>query len=149
MRMTKDDSKEGNVREALDSDAPDLCGLLSDLRGYAVPVTGIVDQLQAIVRDDNRTVLVVEDDEIVGMAVVNLLFKLPKVEARIDEVVVSEQARGKGYGKLLMKGCEIWAWDHGADTIELTSRPSREAANTIYQKLGYHIRETNVYNKER
>jgi ribosomal protein S18 acetylase RimI-like enzyme len=33
----------------------------------------------------------------------------------------------------------------GAKTVELTSRPSREAANRLYRRLGFEIRETNVY----
>ena len=33
----------------------------------------------------------------------------------------------------------------GAKTIDLTSRPSREAANRLYQRLGFEMRETNVY----
>ena len=33
----------------------------------------------------------------------------------------------------------------GAKTIDLTSRPSREAANKLYQKLGFEQRETNIY----
>jgi ribosomal protein S18 acetylase RimI-like enzyme len=30
-------------------------------------------------------------------------------------------------------------------TVDLTSRPSREAANRLYQRLGFQLRETNVY----
>lgn len=138
-----------NIRKAVDDDAPALSGLLDQLRGHPVSVAGIASHLRMITNDGNRTILVVEDGAIVGMAVVNLIFKLPKVEAHIDEVVVSERARGKGYGQSLLQACETWAWDHGADIIELTSRPSREAANAMYQKLGYEIRETNVYNKKR
>ena len=33
----------------------------------------------------------------------------------------------------------------GATTVDLTSRPSREAANRLYQRLGFIERETNVY----
>jgi ribosomal protein S18 acetylase RimI-like enzyme len=33
----------------------------------------------------------------------------------------------------------------GARTVDLTSRAGREAANRLYQKLGFELRETNVY----
>jgi ribosomal protein S18 acetylase RimI-like enzyme len=29
--------------------------------------------------------------------------------------------------------------------VDLTSRPSREAANRLYQRIGFERRETNVY----
>ena len=37
------------------------------------------------------------------------------------------------------------ARDLGAKTVDLTSRPSREAANRLYQRIGFEPRETNVY----
>jgi ribosomal protein S18 acetylase RimI-like enzyme len=33
----------------------------------------------------------------------------------------------------------------GCATVDLTSRPSREAANHLYQRAGFELRETNVY----
>ncbi len=37
------------------------------------------------------------------------------------------------------------ARDSGARTVDLTSRPSREAANRLYQRIGFQLRESNVY----
>jgi ribosomal protein S18 acetylase RimI-like enzyme len=37
------------------------------------------------------------------------------------------------------------AAERGARTVDLTSRPSREAANRLYRRLGFEPRETNVY----
>lgn len=88
-------------------------------------------------RDDNES--------IVAILIVNLLNKLEKIEARIDEVIVGESARGQGVGRQLMEAAHKWAWDNNADSIELTSRKSREAANALYKKLGYELRNTNVY----
>jgi ribosomal protein S18 acetylase RimI-like enzyme len=34
---------------------------------------------------------------------------------------------------------------NGAVTVDLTSRPSREAANRLYQRIGFTARETNIY----
>ena len=35
-----------------------------------------------------------------------------------------------------------------ARTVDLTSRPSREAANRLYQRLGFRPRQTNIYRFE-
>jgi ribosomal protein S18 acetylase RimI-like enzyme len=45
---------------------------------------------------------------------------------------------------LLKKAVEL-ARAAGAKTLDLTSRPSREAANRLYRRCGFEIRETNVY----
>lgn len=90
-----------------------------------------------------------EGGRLVGMTVVNMVQTLAKREARIDEVVVSPEHRGKGYGSKLMQASQTWAFDNGADVIEFTSRPSRKTANALYQKLGYELRETNVYHRKR
>ena len=63
----------------------------------------------------------------------------------IEDLVVDESQRGKGYGRELMLFAISFAKSTGARSIELTSRPSRIAANQLYRKLGFVIRETNVY----
>jgi GNAT superfamily N-acetyltransferase len=63
----------------------------------------------------------------------------------IEDVVVDESLRGKGIGKALILFSMDYAKSLGAKSIELTSRPFRVAANQLYQKIGFVIRETNVY----
>ena len=123
-----------------------IANLLTQLRGREVDIDAIRADTEAIVGSSNRTILVaMSDDEIIGMAVINIVIKVGKREARIDEVVVDESARGTGLGRKLMEAAINWAWDKSCNSIELTSKPAREAANKLYQKLGFEIRETNVY----
>ena len=63
----------------------------------------------------------------------------------IEDVVVDQSARGKGIGKALMNHALEKAVKFGLKSVDLTSRPSREEANMLYQSLGYQKRETNVY----
>lgn len=64
----------------------------------------------------------------------------------IEAVVVSSACRGKGYGKLLMRHLLKEAKDLGCHKLHLTSRPTRVAANRLYQSLGFVKHETNCYN---
>ncbi len=85
------------------------------------------------------------DDEIVG-ALTLVVFRIPTgMRAWIEDVVVDEAARGQGVGEALNREALRLAKEHGAITVDLTSRPSREAANRMYQRLGFTQRETNVY----
>lgn len=138
------------VRPATTDDLPVIAVLLSELRDQEVTTDSIADSFDHIMSGDNGSVLLVCDSTgALGVAVVTVVHKLPVREVHIDEVVVSQQARGRGLGSELMLGCEAWAREHNADFIEFTSRPSREAANHLYQKLGYQLRSTNVYRKAR
>ena len=86
-----------------------------------------------------------EEDTIFGMLSL-VVFSIPTgTKAWIEDVVVDERARGKGVGKELMNHALNVAKELGAKSADLTSRPSREAANKLYQAIGFEGRETNVY----
>lgn len=77
------------------------------------------------------------------------VFRIPTaVRAWIEDVIVAEEARGQGAGEMLTMAAVDTARDAGAKTVELTSRPSREAANRLYRRIGFVERETNVYRYE-
>lgn len=83
--------------------------------------------------------------EIVGSLTL-VLFRLPTgMRAWIEDVVVDEQARGRGVGEALNRAALDQARRAGARTVDLTSRPSREAANRLYRRIGFEQRATNVY----
>ena len=67
------------------------------------------------------------------------------VRAWIEDVVVDADARGRGVGEALNLHAIERARALDAKTVDLTSRPSREAANRLYQRIGFQPRETNVY----
>ena len=95
------------------------------------------------------TVLLVARDgdggEIVGSLTL-ALFRIPTgLRAWIEDVVTAESARGQGVGTALTEEALRRAAEAGARTVDLTSRASREAANRLYQKLGFERRDTNVY----
>ena len=74
------------------------------------------------------------------------LFRIPTgVRAWIEDVVVDGAARGHGVGEALNRAAIEHARQAGARTVDLTSRPSREAANRLYRRLGFEPRDTNVY----
>ncbi|MDQ3570488.1 MAG: GNAT family N-acetyltransferase [Actinomycetota bacterium] len=75
-----------------------------------------------------------------------VVFRIPTgTRAWIEDVVVDESTRGQGVGEALSRRALELAAEEGARTVDLTSRPSREAANRLYQRLGFERRDTNVY----
>jgi ribosomal protein S18 acetylase RimI-like enzyme len=92
-----------------------------------------------IARDPER------NDDIVGIAVL-VMYRTPTgLHAWIHDVVVDKDSRGKGFGAALTQACIQYADRAGAHGVNLTSRPARQAANRLYQRMGFIQRETNVY----
>ena len=86
-----------------------------------------------------------DDGTVIGMSTL-ATFRIPTgMRAWIEDVTVDEAGRGQGVGTALTQAMIERARDLGCKTVELTSRPSREAANRLYQRLGFVPRETNVY----
>ncbi len=99
-----------------------------------------------MVADPAVTLLVALDGpEIVGTAAVVVYTTPISLKARIEDVVVDEDARGRGVGEALVRRCIEVARDRGAAIVELQSARSREAANRLYPRLGFELRDSNVY----
>jgi ribosomal protein S18 acetylase RimI-like enzyme len=86
-----------------------------------------------------------DDGAVIGVSTL-AVFRIPTgLRAWIEDVVVDEAARGKGVGDALNRAAVDHARRVGARTVDLTSRPSREAANRLYRRIGFVERDTNVY----
>ncbi len=86
-----------------------------------------------------------EDGTIAGTLTL-CTFRIPTgIRAWVEDVVVDDAVSRQGVGTALTRAAIAEAGRRGARTIDLTSRPSREAANGLYQSLGFQLRQTNVY----
>ena len=128
------------TQELLDS----LSALLPQLNPQLKPLT--MERLSTVIADPATTLLVARDDDrIVGAAAV-LVYATPAfVKARIEDVVVDEHSRGKGVGEALVRRCLEVARERGAEIVELQSARWREVANRLYPRLGFELRESNLY----
>ncbi len=138
-----------NVSEAtaVDDELVEAVGrLLPQLsRSAPAPSRGELDE---IVSSPATRLLVARVDAggpVVGMLTL-AVFRIPSgVRAWIEDVVVDDAARGQGAADALSRAALDVARNAGARTVELTSRPARDAANRLYLRIGFVIRETNVY----
>jgi ribosomal protein S18 acetylase RimI-like enzyme len=104
-------------------------------------------ELAEMVRSPATILLMARDPEkgLVGSLTL-VLFRIPTgLRAWIEDVVTDEAARGRGVAEILCREALNRASAAGARTVDLTSRPSREAANRLYRRLGFVMRDTNVY----
>ncbi|KAG2174280.1 hypothetical protein INT43_004303 [Umbelopsis isabellina] len=124
-----------------------MARLLPQLSQSAPALTA--ERVQSVTRSPLTSLFVAIDEStgnIVGMLTLAIFDAITGRRAHIEDVVVDNECRGKGVGKLLLqKAIAIAQTEFGASSIDLTSRPERETANKLYQKVGFVKRETNVY----
>ncbi|CAO0795651.1 unnamed protein product [Mucor circinelloides] len=100
---------------------------------------------QAISSNQNHVLVAVDEGTIVGTTTMAFLHCVTGIRVHIEDVVVDSDHRGKGIAQVLLNEAIQRAKKLQAKTIDLTSRPEREAANRLYTKLGFVKRDTNVY----
>jgi len=118
--------------------------LLPQLAPHRTPPD--LDTLNRVVASPDTHLLVARDGgHVLGMLTL-VLYRVPTgCKGWIHDVVVDECARGRGVGAALTEQAQRIAREAGAEAVELTTRPEREAANRLYRRLGFEPRATNAY----
>ena len=103
--------------------------------------------LEEIINSENSILFIAKskNEEIAGTLTL-LINRIPTGQkVWIEDVVVDNKFRGKGIGQKLTQFAIDYAIKRGIKEINLTSNPARIAGNKLYQKLGFTLRETNIY----
>lgn len=137
------------VREVTDVDEAaglvDAFARLIPQLSRSAPPPGATELAEMIASPAVHLLLAEEDGVVLGSLTL-VVFRIPTgLRAWIEDVVVDDDARGKGVGDRLNRFALDLSAELGCRTVDLTSRPSREAANRLYQRLGFQPRETNIY----
>jgi ribosomal protein S18 acetylase RimI-like enzyme len=118
--------------------------LLPQLSTNALPLT--TSGVEELVASTSTTVFIARDEGRIVGTLTLVVFPIPTGRrAWIEDVVVDEAARGGGVAEALTNAAIEESRRQEVRTIDLTTRPSREAANRLYARLGFERRETNVY----
>ena len=123
--------------------------LIPQLSSSSPPPTAA--ELLSIIDNPNSVLFIAEldgEDDVRSMvgSLTLAFYRIPTgLRAWIEDVVVDESARGLGVGEALNVAAIDESRQRGAKNVSLTSRSSREAANRLYQRLGFEPYETNLY----
>lgn len=126
---------------------PDIVSAFSRLMPQLAPHLKAprMEDLSHIVNDKNKYIFIASNPQIVG-TITLVIVKIPSgTRAWIEDVIVDQDARGQSIGEKMLLHVIEFAKKLNVASINLTSSPSRIAANKLYQKLGFNLRETNVY----
>jgi len=132
-----------HVTEATDEVVDALARLVPQLSPGREPPAR--DQVAEIAAQETLLIARGDDGAIVGTLTL-VRYGVPSaLRARIEDVIVDETARGQGVGEGLVREGMRLAAEAGVRALELSSRPEREAANRLYRRLGFELRQTNSY----
>jgi ribosomal protein S18 acetylase RimI-like enzyme len=118
--------------------------LLPQLSRSAPPASRAV--LERVTSSAATTMLIARSDGKIAGTLSLVMFPIPTgLRAWIEDVIVDEAARGQGVGQVLTTEALRIAEEAGARTVDLTSRPSREAAGRLYERVGFQSRSTRMF----
>jgi ribosomal protein S18 acetylase RimI-like enzyme len=134
------------VNEVTDDLVEGLNQLLPQLSTNATPLT--TADIEELVASPATTVFIARDNGRIVGSLTLVVFPIPTgLRAWIEDVVVDGSARGAGIGEALTIAAIEESRRRHVRSLDLTTRPSREAANRLYARLGFELRETNVYRR--
>ena len=121
--------------------------LVPQLSAHKDPPT--FDELTELIKSQSSMLLVARDPDqnspIAGVLCLTV-YRVPTgVRSIIEDVIVDQSMRKRGIGEALVREAIERAREAGAAGVALTSNPQREAANRLYQSLGFELRKTNPY----
>lgn len=134
------------VKEATPQLIQEVNNLLAQL-STRKPQIDVTILQQIIDSPDTHLYIYYKEDKAAGMLTLASYLAPTGRKWWIEDVVVDERYRGCGIGQALVENAALEVHNHGGGSLLLTSRPSREAANRLYQRAGFEKRETNVYKK--
>jgi ribosomal protein S18 acetylase RimI-like enzyme len=104
------------------------------------------EELRQILSSPVITLLVARTDGALSGMLTLIVFRVATaMRGIIEDVVVDERYRGQDISEQLTREALAHASAAGLRTVNVTSRPSREAANRLYERMGFERRETNAY----
>ena len=148
LRAVSNDDVTIEEARVVNEELVDAFALLIPQLSSSSPPPGAAELQQLV--DANDSILLIardpqQDNRIVGTMCLAFYLIPTGLKAWIEDVVVDGSARGRGVGEKMNRHALELAQARGAKGVDLTSRPSREAANRLYQRIGFEQRETNIY----
>ncbi len=105
-----------------------------------------LERIQEVLATPTALLMTAQDDgKVIGMATLHIHPSTEKRIGHVDDVVVSSEYRGQGLGEKLMRAVIAAAKERALESLHLTSRPARVAAQKLYEKVGFKKRETDVF----
>jgi GNAT superfamily N-acetyltransferase len=148
--IAREKQRTVKIRRAKRNDAARIAELSGQL-GYPAKPGEIVHRLRQIKPPSRHAVLVAESLEgrVIGWLHVSVEPLLEtELRAEVNGLVVADDERSRGAGRLLLQAAEEWARKHGCKNMSVRSNVIRERAHQFYMRNGYeHYKTQKAFRK--
>lgn len=106
--------------------------------------------INSLIKDRGANCLVLEESgKVVGFGSL-IIHQVPSkgMVARIEDIIVDQSQRGKGFGRKIMEELIKIAKKKKIKSVNLTSNPKRIEARNLYKSMGFELYETGVFKLE-
>lgn len=104
-------------------------------------------RLELIKSLDNYHVFVLVVNNVISGYIAYVIKSAPKRKIHIEQLVIKEDLRGKGYGKMLMNYLENVGKENNCERVELDCWIFNKNAINMYEHLGYE-KQRIIYEKK-
>lgn len=135
---------ESTCRNTTKKDIEQLHSLMIEL-GYSINKIELLDRMEKIKLQGNKLIVVEENGVIVG--VVQALIDIRLAEGKVGEIVslvVRNESRGKGVGKILLTRAKEFLIESGCTSFRVRANVTREDAHQFYKALGFKELKTQL-----
>lgn len=132
-----------NIRKMTADDMEAIVPLASQL-GYKSTCEELNSRFSSLQNQEDLALFVgeVQGSIIAFMQIQETSTLMTGKRAELNAIVVDEQMRGKGFGKLMMTAAEDWVRSRGLPKLRLGSRTTRTDTHSFYKKYGFSIEKT-------
>jgi GNAT superfamily N-acetyltransferase len=126
------------IRETKAADATALVGLIA-LLGHRVDAAGVRKRIALLAREMLTPLVATSGKDVVGLCGIHRMVTIHRDQAvgRITILVVAEDMRGRGIGRMLMQTAEEHLRKLGCGMVEITSNDRLAEAHAFYRHMGY------------
>lgn len=135
------------IREAIAEDAVEIT-MLSQQLGYIISEQQTLQNINALKQSKHHEVFVaVHEEKVIGWIGVSYHISLESPPLHeIHGIVVNEQFRGQGIGKMLIEKAKQWCSNKGTDKLRLRCNIKRTGSILFYQKIGFtEVKQQKVF----
>ena len=138
------------IRPMRATDAAQVASLTTQL-GYPVATEELARRLADVRTREGNELLVAVDSEGNALGWIHIAHHASLEVSDVAVIlglVVDESARSAGLGSALVEAAEAWARDHGARSIMVRSRSTRERAHRFYERIGFvEVKRSHTFEK--
>ena len=134
------------IRTVTAEDAAAIAALSHQL-GYTISEEQTLQNVTALLQSESHVTFVAVDEKVIGWMGVSYTISLESPPmCEVHGLVIDEQYRNKGIGKLLIEKAKQWSRDKAVSKLRLRCNVKRTETHKFYERIGFaEVKQQKVF----